>query len=130
MWTNKESNCLKQLNKGTQHGSSLVGHKKHFPFFHKFFTYFIVLLRYFYNISNKPISIVNTSNILGIKSVILKDAWIFEMETFDMPLSAEMILISKPLAIVIKWWQILKCWKLSADEYLSYKENFLTFHQN
>ena len=30
------------------------------------------------------------------------------METFDAPLSAEMILISKPLAVVIKLWQILE----------------------
>ena len=36
--------------------------------------------------------------------VISEGAWIFEMETFDAPLSAEMILISKPLAVGIKWW--------------------------
>ena len=38
----------------------------------------------------------------GIESVILEDAWIIEMETYDAPLSAEIIFISKPLALGIK----------------------------
>ena len=42
--------------------------------------------------------------ISDMKLVISEGAWIFEMETFDAPLSAEMILISKPLAVGIKWW--------------------------
>ena len=116
-----------ELNKGTQHWSSLVGHKKHFPFFfYEFDIYFIVLLWYFYNNSNKPIIIIKTRTYIpGIKSVTLKGAWIFEMETFDVPLSAEMILISKTLAAGMKWWWILELWKLSADEYLSSIENFV-----
>ena len=62
--------------------------------------------------------------VAGIKSVILECAWIFEIETFDAHLSAETILISKPLAVRIKGWWILESWKLSEDEYLSSKENF------
>ena len=38
----------------------------------------------------------------GIKSLILEAAWVLEMETFDALLAAEMILISKSLAVVIK----------------------------
>ena len=37
-----------------------------------------------------------------IKSLILEASWILEMEIFDALLAAEMILISKSLAIVIK----------------------------
>ena len=68
---------------------------------------------------------MQATDIPGIKSVMLEGAWVFEMETFDATLSAEIILISKPLAALIKWWWILEPWKLSADEYLSYTENFV-----
>ena len=40
--------------------------------------------------------------ISGIKSVIMEGARIFEMETSDAPLSAKVILISKPLTVEIK----------------------------
>ena len=45
---------------------------------------------------------MQATDIPGIKSVMLEGAWVFEMETFDATLSAEIILISKPLAALIK----------------------------
>ena len=48
-------------------------------FFHKFDMYFIVLLRYFCNISNKPIIMINTSNVYPWHKVInirsFLDSW-------------------------------------------------------
>ena len=52
------------VEQGTQHWSSLVGHKKCFRFFFiNLMCISFLLLRYFYSISNKPIIIINTSNI-------------------------------------------------------------------
>ena len=95
-------------------------------FFHEFDMYFIALLKYLCNIPNKPIVIINASNRHPWHKVSnVRRAWVFEMETFHATLSAEIILISKPLAALIKWWWILEPWQLSADEYLSCTENFV-----
>ena len=106
LWTSQDSACPKQLIKGTWHGLSLVGLKNIFHFFfHKLGIYFIVLLRYFYNISNKPVIIINTSNIHSWHKVSnIRRCLDFWNGDIWCTLSAEMNLISKPLAVVIKWW--------------------------
>ena len=95
-------------------------------FFHKFDIYLIVLLRYFYNISNKPVTIINTSNIHSWHKVSnIRRCLDFWNGDIWCTLSAEMNLISMPLAVVIKWWWILEPRKLPTDKYLSYRKKFV-----